>query len=203
MNLNNRNTNQSSKKRKKGRGFQSQNQMQINNDGKQSHRNLSNNKRKTSTSRFSPEILSVPLGTKRNSNGLSLPNEHNVNENNFKSHIVTEKYKFNDAHVKQRMSSKDRNTVQQTILKSRTGRGSSGSLITGIPPSGNTNHHYGLYFNINTETKKSSDFNLGDKKRMKNLKHFQRAKNPPKLETMGRYYIPLTERNGTKVRNIY
>jgi hypothetical protein len=192
-NLNTRNTLQTSKKRKKGRGFQSQNQMQI--DGGKP-------KRKTSTSRFSSEALSIPFVINRNSNGLHLPNENNINVNNFKSHLVTEKYKNIDTHSKHRYTSKDRDTVQQTILKSRAGRGSSGSLITGLP-SGNTNHHYGLFFNTNSETKKSIDFNEGDKKWMKNLKHFQRIKNPPKFETMGKYYVPLTERNNVQKRNLY
>jgi ribosomal protein RSM22 (predicted rRNA methylase) len=201
-NLNTRNTLQSSKKRKKGRGFQSQNQMQINGGKQENTREFSKLKRKTSTSRFSAEALTIPFVTNRNNNGLHLPNENNINVNNFKSHLVTEKYKNIDIHSKHRYTSKDRDTVQQTILKSRAGRGSSGSLITGLP-SGNTNHHYGLFFNTNSETKKSIDFNTGDKKRMKNLKHFQRIKNPPKLETMGRYYVPLTERNNLQKRNLY
>lgn len=210
MNLNTKNVQQPLKRRKKGRGFQSQHQVQH--VDRQANGNLligpsngstSSVKRKSSSSRFSPDALAMPIVKRGTNHGFRLPrntSQGRINENNFKNHIVKEpKHSEQNLPPKGRFSSHERKTTLSS-MKIRSMRGTTGSIAAGIPISSNTNHHYGYMFNTNHATKQSSDFSSTDKRRAKNMKHMKRMTKDkqPKLETMGRYYLPLTERNSKK-----
>lgn len=174
LSLNTRMNSLTGKKRKKGRGFPSQHQPQevnkimlvgsVNGSVKV--------KRKTSTSRFNPEAFVIPLVAKKSTNGWHItpsndncpplhgyvaPSFKQINEENFKNYIVpdTQRASENVSVPKNRYSSTDRkSTVQLKSMKSKTGRGSMGSLMTGLPVS---NHHYGLLFNTNSNARQSSE----------------------------------------------
>lgn len=166
LSLNTRMNSLIGKKRKKGRGFPSQHQPQevnkimlvgpVNGSVKV--------KRKTSTSRFNPEALIIPLVPKKSTyqdsnrpHGYSQPPFKHINEENFKNYIVpdTQRAGGNIASHKTRYPSNEKkSTIQLKSMKSKTGRGSMGSLMTGVPVS---NHHYGLFFNTNTNVRQSNE----------------------------------------------
>ena len=167
----------SSKKRKKGRGFQSQHQMHPK-GGRQSNGKLqivpsvggySSARRKqtetssqqfstVSTSRFNPDSLGLTL-IRKEGNTFVPAKEQRLNERNFQNHIVTERYKNNEQKSsKPRFSSKERKcTLQVQQVKSTKARGNSGSVLSSLPSSNNMNHHYGIFFNTNSDNRRSKE----------------------------------------------
>jgi len=101
--------------------------------------------------------------------------EQKLNERNFKKHIVTDRYKNTDGRSsKGRFSSKERkHNLGRKIPQSTRVKGSSGSVMSNLPTSVNTNHHYGLFFNTNNTEIQSKEVFLNDKRKMKNMKHFK------------------------------
>lgn len=142
-------TNVSVKKRKKGRGFPSQAQVQPPKMKKlmtTSNGSFSKNVQKMSTSRFSREGLIIPVTNQKLMANQVLPIYQNINEENFKSHLVME------GHSKPNIGSQISKTERAKLSykQNRKGRGSVGNLLSGLPASNNTNHHYGMFFNTNS-----------------------------------------------------
>ena len=132
----------------------------------------------------------IPIVSQKTVKNSVFPTYQNINEDKFKNWIVTEKRgsSTNEGFGKINTDNRGR--------KTKYGRSSVGSLITGLPSTTNFNHHYGIFFNKNSSTKRSSDNSLKDKKRMKNLKHIKKIwKDKKGGEGINKFFQPLTERH--------
>jgi hypothetical protein len=187
-------SNVSLKKRKKGRGFPSQHQVQPPKMKKLMTTSNASFTRSKQTSRFSSDGLVVPIANSNNLGNHVLPIYQNINEEHFKNHILMEGVKKPQIKLKQQKTER----AKVSLKSSRKGRGSMGSLISGLPNTTNNNHHYGGFFNTNTNVKKSKDGSVKDRKRMKNLKHIRKLCNDKPSDTFGRYFQPLTDRNNVR-----
>jgi len=147
-------------------------------------------KRRTSSSRFSPDGLIIPFAGQQMA-AQAFPSYQNINEDNFKNCIVTERGRQN---ADEKLNTK----YGGSMNKAKTGRGSMGSLMAGVP-SANQNHHYGIFFTTNTSVKQSNDFSTKDRsKRLKNIKHLKQVCKERKDKELDKYYLPLTDRTHTK-----
>ena len=110
----------------------------------------------------------------------------NINEENFKNHVLTESTKFYPKYYQKQPKTE---RARLPFKYSRRSMNSIGNMISGTPLESNNNHHYGMFINTNTSLKKCKDELIKDRKKTsKNLKHMRKMCAEKKIDTFGKYF---------------
>ena len=138
------------------------------------------------STKFNPDTLIIPVTNTKHLGNHVFPIYQNINEENFKNHILTESSK---SHPKSNLKHPKTERARLPSKYSRRGKNSVGNMISEMPMGANTNHHYGVFFNTNSSVKKSKDGSIKDRKKTtKNFKHMRKMCAEKKIDTFGKYF---------------